>query len=60
MAPEAKKSTFRDMIAKGSLKLRCMSELTEPHGNMPASLYWKETAYKAHEAEMIVIETSNS
>lgn len=53
MSPEAKKSTFKDMIAKGSIKLRIMSELTEKHGDKVASLYWKETAYKTHEEEMI-------
>ena len=53
MAPEAKKSTFRDMIAKGSLKLRIMSSLTERKDDKPASVYWKETLYKQHETEMI-------
>lgn len=53
MSPEAKKSTFRDMIAKGSLKLRIMSELTERNDDKVASLYWKETAYKKHEDEVI-------
>ena len=53
MSPEAKKSTFKDMIAKGSIKLRIMSELTEKSGDKIASLYWKEIAYKAHEDEMI-------
>ena len=53
MSPEAKKSTFKDMIAKGSLKLRIMSELTEKNGDKVASLYWKEIAYKSHEEEMI-------
>ena len=55
MAPEAKKSTFRDMIAKGSLKLRIMSDLTEKKGDKAASLCWKETIYKQHEDEMIRI-----
>lgn len=55
MAPEAKKSTFREMIAKGSLKLRIMSELTERNGTQAASLYWKEIMYKRHENEMINI-----
>ena len=55
MAPEAKKSTFRDMIAKGSLKLRIMSDLTERKGDKAASLCWKETIYKQHENEMIRI-----
>ena len=55
MSPEAKKSTFRDMIAKGSIKLRLMRDLTVQHGNSSASLYWKETAYRTHEEEMILI-----
>ena len=55
MSPEAKKSTFKDMIAKGSLKLRIMSELTEKHGDKVASLYWKETAYKEHEKVMLAL-----
>lgn len=53
MSPEAKKSTFKDMIAKGSIKLRIMSELTERNSDKVASLHWKETAYKVHEQEMI-------
>ena len=53
MSPEAKKSTFKEMIAKGSIKLRMMSNLTEKHGNKPASLYWKESMYKKHEDEII-------
>lgn len=53
MSPEAKKSTFKDMIAKGSLKLRIMSSLTEKQGDKVASLCWKETIYKVHEKEMI-------
>ena len=42
MSPEAKKSTFKDMISKGSIKLRIMNELTEKNGDKVASLYWKE------------------
>lgn len=53
MSPEAKKSTFRDMISKGSLKLRIMSDLTESADDKAASLNWKETTYKNHEDEMI-------
>ena len=53
MSPEAKKSTFKDMVAKGSIKLRIMSDLTEKSGEKPASLYWKETMYKTHEEEML-------
>ena len=53
MSPEAKKSTFKDMISKGSIKLRIMSELTEKNGDKVASLYWKENMYKKHEEEML-------
>lgn len=53
MSPEAKKSTFKDMIGKGSIKLRIMSELTEKNGDKVASIYWKETMYKKHEEEML-------
>ena len=55
MAPEAKKSTFTAMIDKGSLKLRIMRDLTEKHGDKSASMYWRETAYKEHEKEMIAL-----
>jgi hypothetical protein len=50
MSPEAKKSTFKDMIKKGSLKLRIMSEKT--HG-INASQQWKETICAQHEQEML-------
>lgn len=53
MSPEAKKSTFKDMISKGSIKLRIMSELTEKGDGKVASLYWKDTQYKKHEEKMI-------
>ena len=52
MSPEAKKSTFKEMIAKGSLKLRIMSEKTE---GTNASQKWKESIYKEHEEKMIEI-----
>lgn len=55
MAPEAKKSTFREMISKGSLKQRIMSEITISGEGKAASMYWRETAYKKHEEEMIKI-----
>lgn len=53
MSPEAKKSTFKEMISKGSIKLRLMSELTEKGDGKAASLYWKDALYKKHEAHMI-------
>ncbi|HIT84896.1 MAG TPA: DUF262 domain-containing protein [Candidatus Ornithomonoglobus intestinigallinarum] len=52
ISPEAK-SKFEDIIAKGSIKLRIMSELTEKNGEKAARLYWKETACRVHEEEMI-------
>lgn len=53
MPPEAKKSTFKEMISRGSIKLRIMSELTEKGEGKGASLYWKDTLYKEHESDMI-------
>lgn len=50
MSPEAKKSTFKDMIKKGSLKLRIMSDLTE---GTNASQQWKDTIFEQHEHEML-------
>ena len=49
MAPEAKKSTYKDMIAKGSLKLRLMASSTN------SSLGWKDDCCKRHEEEMIIL-----
>lgn len=53
MSPEAKKSTFENMISKGSLKLRKMSDLTINKDRLAASYYWKEKACEVHEEEMI-------
>lgn len=53
MSPEAKKSTFKEMISKGSIKLRIMSELTEKGDGKTASLYWKDTKCEEHEKNMI-------
>lgn len=55
MSPEAKKSTFKEMISKGSLKLRIMSDLTEKKAGQPASLAWREFIYKQHEDEMLAL-----
>lgn len=41
------------MIAKGSIKLRIMNELTEKSGDKPASICWKEMTCKKHEESMI-------
>lgn len=53
MSPEAKKSTFKEMISRGSIKLRIMSELTEEGEGKNASLYWKDAKCKEHEYKMI-------
>lgn len=47
--PVAKKSTYQEMIARGSLKLRRMSELTQGIED------WKAGACQAHEEEMLSI-----
>jgi len=47
MSPEAKKTTFIEMIKKGSLKLRRMSEATNGDAN------WIEVACVKHEEEML-------
>ncbi len=47
MPPEAKSKAFEKMIAKGSLKLRIMSEIT---GNAQD---WKITTCEKHEKEML-------
>lgn len=57
MSPEAKKSTFKDMIKKGSLKLRIMSEKTQ---GINASQQWKETICAQHEQEMLDLFTEGS
>lgn len=57
MSPEAKKSTFKDMIKKGSLKLRIMSDLTQ--GNN-ASQQWKDIICAKHEQEMLDLLRENT
>lgn len=47
--PMAKKATYQEMIAKGSLKLRVMSDLTNGVDD------WKNGACQAHEAEMLML-----
>lgn len=59
MSPEAKKSTFKEMIARGSLKLRLMSDLTEKRGNIDAVSRWKNTLCNIHENKMIEILKSD-
>lgn len=53
ISPEAKKSTFVDMINKGSLKLRRMAKLTISQNGKSASSVWRESVYLQHEQEMI-------
>lgn len=49
MNPIAKASTFKDMIDKGSLKLRIMRDITENEG------HWGECQWEKHGEEMIKI-----
>lgn len=51
--PEAKKKTFKEEVAKGSLKLREMAKLTEDAKN--ASLKWKDEVCAKHGAKMMKI-----
>lgn len=51
LSPEAKKTTFEDMISKGSLKLRVMAELTVSNSNHK----WKENICKQHQQDMLAI-----
>ena len=46
--PSAKKSTFQEMIDKGSLKLRIMSEMTTDNSQL-----WREDTCSKHEEEML-------
>ena len=57
MSPDAKKSTFKDMIKKGSLKLRIMSEMTQ---GINASQQWKETICAQHEQKMLDLLVENT
>lgn len=53
LPPEGKKTSFRSMIEKGSLKLRLMSKLTAPDNGIPANQNWKDHVCAEHEREMI-------
>jgi hypothetical protein len=53
LPPEGKKTSFSNMIEKGSLKLRLMSDLTASGNDMSASQNWKEKVCEEHENEMI-------
>lgn len=55
LSPGSKKDSFLDDIKKGSLKLRKMSAVTKNDNGMDAARYWRETACKQHEKEMINI-----
>ncbi len=48
LAPNAKKSTFKGKISKGSLKLRRMSEITTDNCQL-----WREKTCSEHEDEML-------
>lgn len=51
--PEAKKKTFKEEVAKGSLKLRLMAKLTDDPNN--ASLKWRNEECIKHGESMITL-----
>lgn len=53
LPPEGKKTSYRTMIEKGSLKLRLMSELTVSGDDITANQNWKDFVCEKHEREMI-------
>ena len=53
LPPEGKKKSFTSSIEKGSLKLRLMSEMTTPNGDLSANQNWKDRVCQEHENEMI-------
>ena len=53
LPPEGKKTSYRTMIEKGSLKLRRMSDLTVQGEGISANLNWKDNVCEEHESEMI-------
>ena len=55
MSPEAKKSTFKNMIDKGSLKLRIMRDETKQVDSRSASYCWRDEVCKQHEYRMIAL-----
>lgn len=55
LAPDAKKRTFTDMIAKGSLKLRLMASLTVDGKAISATEQWRLFNCEKHEKEMLGI-----
>ena len=53
LPPEGKKTSYRTMIEKGSLKLRRMSALTVQGDGISANQNWKDKICEEHENEMI-------
>ena len=53
LPPEGKKTSYRTMIEKGSLKLRLMSALTVQGDGISANQNWKDRICEEHENEMI-------
>lgn len=57
LSPEAKNTTYPEMIAKGSIKLRKMAEIIQKpkNGQKSKSEEWKDGECESHEKEMIKI-----
>ncbi len=53
LSPESKRSTYKDLISKGSLKLRLMSERMEMCKSKEPGKVWRETLCSEHEEAML-------
>ena len=59
MAPEAKKTSYPNMIKQGSLKLQIMSNLTHDESNQSSSECWKRRVCEEHHNQMINLLLEN-
>ena len=55
LSPDSKKNTYKEMIEKGSLKLRLMAKLTEAQDGRSATEQWRDLNCEKHEEEMLNI-----
>lgn len=55
LSPDSKKRTYEKHIAKGSIKLRIMSDLTIDKDGVNAKERWKSDVCKQHEKEMLKV-----
>ncbi len=55
LSPDSKKSSYEEMVNKGSLKLRRMARLTVSKGDIKPSVLWRDENCAKHEEEMLAI-----